>query len=549
MKKYIYQILCNLCIIASLSLMVSSCKKTEDEPAGPARVFKPGEIKVTSAATSATLSWVKPLLSTGKALTYTVDFSKDSLFSTIAFTTTVDTAGYVVTEDNIATRTPYFARVKANAIDQQPESKYNYSSKFSLTGIQLFERIRENELKETSVTLHYVKTEGLTSIKLTPATGTEVTVSLSAADAAAGVKEILNLTAGIKYSAELFSGTKSKGILTFTTLAPTNYTQIISPADNLASVIAGAANNAVIGLRAGTYDLSAASTFITQKTITLKSISGNANDTKVNFKEIDIEGTGAGIILSGIEFDGTAGAALYFINFIGSQAANASAATFTNVKVDNCIVHGATTAFMRGNRGSAVRDHKITNIEVNNSIVYNNGADGSSSYYAFHLDNMEFVALNISKSTFYNFGPGLVLASKTLNASVTPTVTIKQSTLNGFGGNSKYALLDAAANPVNFSMQSSIFANTPKSGTVNAAAIRATAAGITLSISSSNYFKLKNSLTGTTALTFGTATLTNNQSIELPWTTDTQTFELPAGSPLRSAASDATAIGDPRWAY
>ena len=547
MKKYINSIACNLLFVAAIAILIASCKKSDDVPTDPARIFKPGDLSVASAATSALLKWNQPLLSTGKKFTYTVEFAKDSLFSAIAYTGTTDSLIFRVTEDNIAVRTKYFARVRANATADQPASKNIVSAGFTLTGTQLYAALRENEVKETGVTLRFTPTVGLNSIKLTPTTGTTVTVALSAADAAAGLKVITGLTAATKYNAELFADTKSKGLLSFTTLSPTAYTVILSATDNLALAIANAANGAVIGLNPGTYDLSAANTFITQKTITLKSTSGDPKNTLLKIKEITIEGTGAGISLSGIEFDGAAGAAAYFINYIGTQANNAAAATYTNVSVDNCIVHNFSTSFMRGNRGANVKDHKIGDITVNNSIVYDNGANATSAYYTFHLDNMQFSKLAITKSTFYNAGPGLFLASKTLNADVTPTITVSYSTFNGFGGNSKYALLDAAANPVNMSISNSILANTPKSGSVPAAALRATATGITLSISNTDYFNLNS--TGTTALTFAPATLTNTFTTALSWTATTTDFTLPAGSALRTAGTGNTALGDPRWAY
>ncbi len=549
MKRIINQLGLKLIILSLMITVVSSCKKEDDVPTDPARIFKPSDIKITSGETSAKLTWTTPLMSTGKTFKYSIDFSTDSLFATVNYTTTADTAGVTVTEDNLAVRTKYYARVKANATESQPESKYVRSSAFQLTGIQLFLLIRDNEIKENSITLRYTPTVGLTSIVLTPAAGAAATTTLSAGDASAGLKAITGLTAGTKYTAELFAGTKSKGITTFTTLAPTTYTVKLNPGDDLAATITSAANGAVIGLNPGTYNITALSTFITQKTITIKSTSGNPTDTKVNFKEIDLEGTGAGVTLSGIEFDGTSAGALYFINFIGTQASNGTAATFTNVVVDNCIAHGAITAFLRGDRGTAARDFKITGITVNNSIVYDMGANGSSAYYTFHVNKMQFNTITVSKSTFYNAGPGLVTASTTYTGDVIPTVSITNSTFNGFGGNAKYALLDANANPINFTIQNSILANTPKSGTVNAAAIRGTGAGSTLRISNSNYFNLFTALTGGTALTFGTATLASNQSINAGWTATTTDFTLPAASPLRSAGSTGGPIGDPRWAY
>lgn len=548
MKKFIDQSGFKLIILVLMIVAISSCKKEDDLPAEPARIFKPSDVKVTAGETSAKLTWTVPLMSTGKAFKYSIDFSTDSTFATVKYSTSADTAGVTVTEDNLAVRTKYYARVKANATESQPESKYVRSGAFQLTGIQLFAPIRDIEIKETTAKLYFTSTAGLTSIVLTPATGTAVTVSLSANDVTTGIKALTDLVAGTQYTAELFAGTKSKGITTFTTLAPTVYTVKLNPGDDLAAAISNAANGAVIGLNKGTYTLINAA-FITQKTITIKSISGDPTDTKVNYKEIDLEGTGSGVTLSGIEFDGTAAASLYFINFIGTQAANGAAATFTNVVVDNCIAHGSVTAFLRGDRGTAARDFKITGITVNNSVVYDMGLNGSSAYYTFHVNKMQFNTITISKSTFYNAGPGLVTASTTYAGDVVPTVAITNSTFNGFGGNAKYALLDASANPINFTILNSIVANTPKSGTVNAAAIRGTGAGSTLRISNSNYFNLFTALTGGTALTFGTATLSSNQSINPGWTAATTAFPLPTGSPLRTAGSTGGPIGDPRWTY
>jgi hypothetical protein len=508
MKTYINQLGFKFVVLLLIIAAISSCKKEDDVPTEPARIFKPSDVKIAAGETSAKLTWTVPLMSTGKTFKYSIDFSTDSLFATVNYTTIADTAGVTVTEDNLAVRTKYYARVKANATESQPESKYIRSGAFQLTGIQLFTDIRDNEIKENNITLRYTPTVGLTSIVLTLATGTATTVTLSTTDASAGLK------AG----------------------------------DDLAAAISSSANGAIIGLNPGTYTLSATA-FITQKTITIKSTSGNPTDTKVNYKEIDLEGTGAGVTLSGIEFDGTASASLYFFNFIGSQAANGAAATFTNVVVDNCIAHGSTTSFLRGDRGTAARDFKITGITVNNSIVYDMGLNGSSAYYTFHVNKMQFNTITISKSTFYNAGPGLVTASTTYAGDVIPTVAITNSTFNGFGGNAKYALLDANANPINFTILNSIFANTPKSGTVNATAIRGTGAGSTLKISNSNYFNLFSALTGGTALTFGTATLASNQSINTGWTTTTTDFTIAVGSPLRSAGSTGGPIGDPRWTY
>jgi hypothetical protein len=536
-------------------LLITACKKTDDEtPTESPRLFKASDISITAAQTSAKVKWGVPLFSSGKPLTYTVDFSTTTTFTTVAYSKVVDTAGINVTDDNLAIRTPYYVRIKANAFEGQAESKYIVgTSTFMLSGTQMFLPLRDSELRETSVTLRFANDATLTSIKLTPATGTPITVPLVAGDITAGLKAISGLTGNVKYTAQIYAGAKDKGLLEFTTLPVTTYTIVISPTDNLAATITAAANGAIIGLNPGAYTLSAA-TFITNKTITLKSTSGTPTDTKVNFKEIDLEGTGAGVTLSGIEFDGTTPNAAYFINLIGSQVNNGSAATFTNVIVDNCIVHAANTSFFRGSRGTLAGDQKINAITVNNSIIYDMGVNSSAAYYTFHLDNLEFKTLTVTKSTLYNNGAGLFLASKTI-ASTIPTINFSYCTINGYGGATKYALFDAAANPVNFTITNSIVANTPKSGTVQAAAFRATGTGSNTTISYTNMVNLYS--TGTTALTFpatttnSPVTLTSNYAVDLGWslTTVLPGFQLPVGSPLRTASNTSVAIGDPRWSY
>ena len=547
MKTYINQFVLRILCIAAMALLVTSCKKTEDQSAGQTRLFKPGEVKVSAGESKAVITWTRPILTGSTAIQYTVDISTDSLFSTVKYTATVDTLGLIVTDQSLALRTKYFVRIKANATSTTPESKYAVSSSFKLTGVQLFEAIQTSELKTENVVLRFKATEGLTSITLTPKTGNVITIALTAADAAIGSKAIAGLVAATTYDAELFAGNSSMGFTSFTTKVARVFTVRLSPGDDLATAISSAANGAVIGLNPGVYDLSAAVTFITQKTITICSTSDVPADTKVKFKEFDLEGTGAGISFAGITFDGTEAAAVYFLNLIGSQAVITTPATFTDISVDNCIVHTTVTTFMRADRATNAADFKIGAITVNNSIVYDMGT-GGAAYCTFHLNKLQFNTLKVSNSTFYNCGTGLVTANVTYTAANIPAVDISYSTFNNFGGNAKYALFDANANPATFTFKNNILANTPKSGSVLAAAIRATASSSSLSFTNNNYFNLLTATSGT-VLTFSTASVSNNLTIDLGWNAASSTFTLPKESALRTASTAGGAIGDPRWTY
>jgi hypothetical protein len=531
-----------------LLLIVSGCKKvnTSDDLSTP-RLFKPGGLTVAAAQNLAKVTWTVPLFAAGKKLSYTAEFSKDTLFATTEFTLTTDTAGVTATDEKLAVRKKYYVRVKTNAYEDQPESKWIESSGFSISGTQLFQPVRELEIKETSVTLRFTPTVGLNKITLIPIAGAgqpvAVDVALNATEAAAGLKVLTGLAPATGYSAELFSDTKSNGFLTFTTLPVTVYSVILNPGADLAATIASAANNAVIGLNPGTYNLTAAATVILSKTITLKSTSYNPKDTKVNFKEFTLKGTGAGIKVSGIEFDGIApGNASYFINLTGA-AADADPAQFTSITIENCIIHNTAFCLIRGNR-AAVGAHKIEFVKVTNTIGYDNPV---SSYDYFTLDKLAFNRLDVTKSTFYNLSRSIISCATVLTGSPAPVIVIDQCDFNNLGSDAtKYVILDANTNPVTFTMQNSIIANVPRGAGVQTTAIRASVG--TVAFNNNNVFKFVTTPGGTTAIALP-ATATNNRTTDLGWTASTTDFTLPATSDLRNFSTTGTAIGDPRWAY
>lgn len=525
--------------------LVASCKKSDpNEGLESPRLFKPSGISIKTSDTAAVITWTAPLLSTGQPLTYTAEFSQDSTFATTAFSMTTDTTGLTVSDAKATIRKKYYVRVKADAYKTQPESKWIMGS-FTILGEQLFYPIRDVELTEAAVTLRWKITPGITNITLTVKNGTAVSHVLTPAEVSAGVKVFTGLTSDTTYTAELFMGAKSKGIETFATLAPTAYTVVLNAGDDLAAAITAAANNAIIGLNPGTYNAGSTNYTLLQKTVTLKSTSGNPANTKVNFKEFTIRGNGAGINLYGLELDGTASGALYFINLTGA-AADAEQAAFTQVVLDNCIVHNAATSLLRANRGANAGDYKMNQIIVKNTLVYDVAT--GLSYNCFHLDKLLLGSMTVSKSTFNNIGQALASSSTVL--ATAPVIRFDYCTFNNFGAQNKYVLMDANANPVSFSITNSIIGNIPRpSGAVQGVMIRASGAGTALTFSNNNTFNLTNG--SAAALTLPTTNITQvgNQAVNLGWTATTTDFTLPANSVLRTVSNVGTAIGDPRWTY
>ncbi|MBV4357296.1 DUF4957 domain-containing protein [Pinibacter aurantiacus] len=534
-------------ILTTMIIGAVACKK--DDPSAdlqPPRLFKPSGVSVKTDSVSAHITWDAPLRSGGQTINYTAEISTDSNFATTSMSVKTDTTAVTITEDQVALRTKYFIRVKANTYEDQPESKWLNGASFAINGVQIFLPIRETELTENKATLRWRITPGLTDIKLAVKGGTSTTHTLTADELSTGMTSFTGLVADTGYYAEIFAGTKSRGFLNFRTGAPTVYSTILNPGDDIAAAINNAANNDIIGLNPGTYDAGNTSFVLMQKTITLKSTSNDPTDTKVNFKEFTLRGNGAGIKLYGIDLDGTPSGALYFINLTG-VAADAELATYTQVIVDNCKVHGAATSFMRANRGANAGDYKMDLIKVNNSIIYNVAT--GLSYNCFHLDKLEFKTMQVTKSTFYNVGQALASSSTVLINM--PSISFDHCTINNLGGKDKYVLMDANANPVRFSITNSIVANIPlPNATVQATTIRANGAGTSLSYTNNNHFKLTNGKT-TADLAFPTSNITmiGNNTLDLGWTAETNVFYLPQNSILRTVSSTGGAIGDPRWTY
>ena len=551
MKKLKY-----IAFIAVVGIALAACKKeVYDSQVNLKRQFLPTNIKITSSETSVQLNWSPSLFTVPGKVSYTVMVSIDSLFkSNDIITKVTDTSGIKLTDDELKVRTKYFALVKANGSNSTEDSRWGLSPSFKITGEQIFSPVLAAETKDKSVVLRWRETSGLTKIVLSPAYGTPSDVILDPADIIALEKKITDLTPSTLYQAEIFAGTKSKGTTSFTTKELSIFTQVITPADNLATVVANAANGEVIGLEAGTYNVvDATNAFVnlvvTQKLITLQSVSGNPNNTKVNFKEITLAGTGAGITLRGIEFDGASAVASYFINLVGSVTDNASAATFSSITVDNCNVHNLANCFIRADRAANAADHKIGTITVTNSKAYDSSP--GSTYVFFTLGKLAFQRLELSNSTFYNIGRAFIAAATTLPSGTSrPAIVIDRCTINNFGsgGTSRnYTIFDANANPVDFTLQNSIVSNAPIAGqTLGNAALRASTS--TVVITNNNMFKVTNGATPAVALTFpSTATPANQKTIDLGWTGSTTDFSLPAGSELRTSATDGGAVGDPRW--
>lgn len=553
MKSTTYNSLLRLLTPVVVLMVLAGCKKTKDETLNLPRQFMPGTIKVTAGETQAKLDWgASQFASAG--MTYTVEVSTDTLFQTAApISKQAETPTLTLTEAELEIETKYYARVKANAVGSTSESYWVHSNGFRITGEQIFSSVLDAELKDKSVILRWRPYAGLTRIMLTPAAGgSSREITLTADDVTDAMKLIEGLTAQTSYVATIYQNNVRKGVITFTTKEPSIYSIVLTPADDLVAAVAAAADGDLIGLQPGTYNCvdgtgAYVNLVVEGKTVGIASVSDNPADTKVNYREVTLKGTGAGVRLRGIGFDGLAAgsASAYFINLVG-LGADADAATFKNVIVDNCVVSNMGNCFFRGNR-AANNAHKIDTIRIANSII--SDSRYLSAYTFFTMEKLEFKSLEMINSTFNRLGRAIVGYSTNITVPVIPRIVIDQCTINSFGRDARNNFfVDANGNQLTLTIENSIIANTPMSGqTTGTSLIRGSAT--TASMRNCNYFNLTDGAATPTNLTFpALVTQQNNTTANLGWTESQNTFTLPAGSDLRTASSSGGAIGDPRWA-
>lgn len=557
-KKQYFKLLA----LAIISLLVSACVKSHtgdiDDPSTN-RPFLPTSFSVKTVKDSATFSWSAPVLSAGKRYTYTVDISQDTSFSSIDFTKTVDTLGFVVLEPTLAVGKKYYARMRVNSFVGSAPSRYYYLAKpFTINGLNYLRVIRDFELATTTALIHWyvnANTTDLSTVVLSVNGGVVSTVNISASEIAAGAKTLTNLTPNTKYTLQLFAGAKSRGIMNFQTTNTVTYTTTLSAGADLIGAINAAADGAVIGLNPGAYTLGTSVFTMTGKSITIRSTSNNPADTKINVRQFEVAGNNAGVTFAGVEINGNySGTSLgtYFIVLRGAVA-NGDPANFTDVKIDNCIIHDFTRCVVLGNNATTVNTQTINSISINNSIIYNLDKAGTSTYYTMSLEKLLFNNFNITKSTFYSVGAGMFNMSTTLAATtVVPTITIDYCTFNNYGGSGKYLFIDANNNKISYTQKNSILANSPQAGTINATAFRCTGAGSTLDFLSNNYFNLNSTAGATTPVNLTGLNQVNFFTVNLGWTATTTYFSLaaiPPTNPIMTASTNGSSIGDPRWAY
>lgn len=547
LKNKTYRFIAFLMVLGSVFAACTEIENDYEVPEDMKR-FRPVRITGSNGETAVLLTWPEALFTDPGMVNYKVQISQDSLFSAIDLEKESAATTIEITDDELEIKVEYFARVRALGLSAAQDSEWQRTMlPFQITGEQIFLPTFDNEIGSSTILLRWRPTSNPTRIVLTDLMENVTTFTLTDQNRADGLTILEGLTPLMQYSAEIFEGNRTKGTTSFVMKEKSIFDITIGPGDNFRQIVEGADDGAVIGIQPGTYDVvdelgAFANLRIIGKTITLQSVSGDPNDTKVNFRELTFTESGAGITVRGITFDGGPGGGAYFLNFVGG------AAQFTDIIVDNCIVENVGTSFMRANR-AANNAHKMNLIKVSSSILRNHSVE---NYHIFHLDKLEFREIEITNSTFSSIGSrGFITWATNLTMPFTPKITIDRISLNGFGSrNRNDNLLDTNNNLIEFSMTNSIVTNMPyEDQTVGGRLVRANPDS-QIVLSHVNMFNLKTGGAESVDATLQTYVQTSNIiNVDLGWNSRTTDLTLPAATPLRTASNTGGPIGDPRWAF
>lgn len=389
-------------VLAMLTL--ASCEKDDDLEVGvPKRMFTPAsDIKTTSAETSVFLSWHPSLHSTGMPVTYTVEVAADTLFETeLVFTTVTDTAGVTITDEDIQVRTPYFARVKANANAQSAESGWVVSSRFSIRGEQIFLPLGDVDVTDEGALLSWRESAGIDKIVVVAIdmegepVGAATTFDLDEADILNGQKLIIGLEPETRYRAEIFAGENSKGTITFTTKEELEEGVIdLTGITDRPSVLQDTLSQ-----------IDAGSIVILKKGVTYTIDATTALDRSVKImSEVSFEPGKAIIDLTSTNFDLVEGSSIDFIEFenlelIGNGTGNYvfnidKAGDVGKISFEGCVIRA-----FRGVTRIKTGGVSITDFTFNNTVIKD-----VLGYGVVNVDHVESKIDNIElkNSTIYN---------------------------------------------------------------------------------------------------------------------------------------------------
>lgn len=450
MKKINIQYIFLLSFLVLVAVSFSSCKKMLVEKFIPSRMFTPTSVSVSGGDTSVTISWPASLNAPTKGVTYTVEINTDSSFRAApALSITVNATSVTITDDTLQDNQRYFARVKANSSNASSSYWMVDTVAFTLIGVQIFHPLQSSDIIDNAVRLTWTPTPDVSEILFTAANGDTTRVAISDSVNMAGQLIVYGLQSGTRYTAQILAKHKSKGKLTFTTLAPVTGANVIDLRsisndplvlfDTLSQIPSG---SIVLLARGQTYDFP--SSYVIDKTVTIQSGLGFLSPAVLSLaNNFDASGN-----IDSIRFSDLAIASAgsnYFMNV--SQPTN-----ITTLSVVNCTTQGNySNSFIRLKE----KGDLISNLNINNCIIDSFGVGSKYSLIYANASSAASIAnINITNSTFYYFY-SLIRQDKVTTSSINISNSTFDNMINQGGYFFQYTTF-----PTSFNITNCILGNT-----------------------------------------------------------------------------------------
>lgn len=413
------------------------------------RAFTPVELAVEPGSfDKATITW----RSVDGARTYDVELSLgDGLeFSNIVKSWEgLDGTSLLLTD--LWGETQYAIRVRANAFNEgQSESKW-IAADFTTSAEQLFKVVKDVEVKGTDMIVRFELPHGaLTGLAIKSVSGDEShDVALSAADIAAGYKEITGLTPNTAYTVAIMNGDQKRGEVAVTTQwKPTGSESnvvMVNQGDDLAAICSDVAN---IGKTIYLPDGFTFTTNINPGIVFAGSMALYGDPDAAVKPRLIYTATGGGSRLftwvnncnidelrfQNIVFEGSGNSANGAIVFGSASATGTDNVDVLNaIRFERCDILHWGRAFYRaqGNWNNAIGEVSLNNCYAENVGAYG-GINGNYAFFTMNVGGGGIDKIVVTNSTFKTVYHSFVNAPLTGTNNPCKSVIIENCTFNDF---------------------------------------------------------------------------------------------------------------------
>jgi hypothetical protein len=429
----------------------TACSDPMDEITDVAypRAFSPIELTVEPGSfDQATVTWK----STDGARLYDVKLSQgDSLEFTNIVQTWEEIELTRLSLTGLWGQSQYSIAVKAKAFGENQEDSHWTAIAFKTSAEQIFKAVKDVEVKGTRMIVRFELPHGqITRLAVSPASGEETFVPLSAADIEAGYKEITGLTPGTAYKIAILNVDQKRGEVSATTQwKPTGSESnvvMVNPGDDLAAICKDEANigktiylpdgytfttNVNPGIVfAGEMTVYGDPDAAVKPTLTYTNSGGGSRlftwGYKCNIDELKF----VNVVFQG---SGKSGNGAIVFGSAGSSSGSDDVDVLNAVIFERCDILDWGRAFYRA---QGTYNNPIGRVSLNNCYAENVGAYGGvNGNYAFFTMNVGGGGIDnivVTNSTFRKIYHSLLNAPLTSGNIPCKNITIENCTFNDF---------------------------------------------------------------------------------------------------------------------